>query len=85
MGATPLYLAIILAWANAYSRTSATLRLSGTVNVFIILADNLGFRSSYDRIIRCMGLKFDFSIFSSPDQSSVGEYDKYPNLLSTYE
>ena len=33
MGATPLYLAIILARANAYSRTSATLRLSGTIYV----------------------------------------------------
>ena len=33
MGATPLYLAIILARANAYSRASAKLRLSGTVNV----------------------------------------------------
>ena len=31
MGATPLYLAIILARANAYSRASVTLRLSGTV------------------------------------------------------
>ena len=31
MGATPLYLAIILARANTYSRASATLRLSGTV------------------------------------------------------
>ena len=30
-GATPLYLASILARANAYSRASATLRLSGTV------------------------------------------------------
>ena len=31
MGVTPLYLAIILARANAYSRVSATLRVSGTV------------------------------------------------------
>ena len=31
MGATPLYLANILAQANAYSRASAMLRLSGTV------------------------------------------------------
>ena len=31
MGATPLYLAIILAQANAYLRASATLHLSGTV------------------------------------------------------
>jgi len=31
MGATPLYLAIILARAKAYSQVSATLRVSGTV------------------------------------------------------
>ena len=31
MGDTPLYLAIILAQAIAYSRASATLHLSGTV------------------------------------------------------
>ena len=31
MGATPFYLAIILARANAYSCTSTMLRLSGTV------------------------------------------------------
>jgi len=30
MGATPLYLVIILVQANAYSRASATLHLSGT-------------------------------------------------------
>ena len=33
MGATPLYLVIILARANAYSRASATLHLSGTVQL----------------------------------------------------
>ena len=32
MGATPLYLEIILAQANAYSRASVALRLSGTVS-----------------------------------------------------
>jgi len=31
MGATPLYLAIILAQANTYLRESATLHLNGTV------------------------------------------------------
>ena len=31
MGATPIYLAIILARANAYSHVSAKLRLDGTV------------------------------------------------------
>jgi len=34
MGATPHYLAIILARANAYSYASAMLRLSGTVPNF---------------------------------------------------
>ena len=33
MGATPLYLASILARANAYLHASATLRVSGTVYV----------------------------------------------------
>ena len=33
LGAMPLYLAIILARANAYSRASATLRLSSTVDI----------------------------------------------------
>jgi len=31
MGVTPLYLGIILARANAYSRASVTLRVSGTI------------------------------------------------------
>jgi len=35
MGATPLYLAIILAQANAYLCASAMLRLSGTVDNFM--------------------------------------------------
>jgi len=33
MGATPLYLAIILVRANAYLQASATLRVSGTVTL----------------------------------------------------
>ena len=32
MGATPLYLAIILVQANAYSRASVMLHVSGTEN-----------------------------------------------------
>ena len=36
MGATPLYLASILARVNAYSRASATLRVSGTVSILIL-------------------------------------------------
>ena len=36
MGATPLYLAIILARAKAYSRASATLRVSGTVYMSLL-------------------------------------------------
>ena len=54
----------------------------------LALADNLGFRNAYDRIIRCMGFKFDFSIFTSsaqPDPSPVGDYDKYPNIRCNYE
>ena len=31
IGATPLYLAIILVHANAYLRASATLHMSGTI------------------------------------------------------
>ena len=38
MGATPLYLAIILARANAYSRASAMLHMRGTVFVGQILS-----------------------------------------------
>ena len=52
------------------------------------LADNLGFRNSYDRIIRCMGFKFDFSIFTGsaqPDPSPVWDYDTYPNIRCNYE
>ena len=33
MGATPLYLAIILAQANTYLRASVTLRLNSTVEM----------------------------------------------------
>ena len=35
MGATPLYLANILARASAYSHASATLRVSGTVRNYL--------------------------------------------------
>jgi len=73
-----------------YNNMNNQLAVERTVpNIYYCyLADNLGFRSSYDRIIRCMGFKFDFSIFNSsaqPDASPVGEFDKYPNLLSNYE
>jgi len=39
MGATPLYLVIILARANAYSHASVTLRLSGTVQDVMLVAE----------------------------------------------
>ena len=52
MGAMPLYLAIILARANAYSHMSATLCVSGTINSTTILYD-----SYVSRHFECMEKK----------------------------
>ncbi|XP_069766057.1 FAD-dependent oxidoreductase domain-containing protein 2 [Narcine bancroftii] len=49
--------------------------------------DNLAVRLPYDRIIRCLGWKFDFSIFSnmSKPRSGRGRLSKYPLVKATYE
>ena len=60
MGATPLYLAIILARANAYSHASVTLHLSGTVASKIL-----------NRIATCMRvfiLTLNFSLTTQAHQ-----------------
>ncbi|XP_051899102.1 FAD-dependent oxidoreductase domain-containing protein 2 [Pristis pectinata] len=51
------------------------------------VADNLAVRLPYDRVIRCLGWKFDFSIFSNltKPQRGRGRMNKYPLVKATYE
>ncbi|KAM4650535.1 FAD-dependent oxidoreductase domain-containing protein 2 [Discoglossus pictus] len=49
--------------------------------------DNFAAREPYDRVIRCLGWKFDFSIFdrSVRLKSASGQKRKYPLLKPSYE
>ncbi|KAF5919815.1 hypothetical protein HPG69_009804 [Diceros bicornis minor] len=49
--------------------------------------DNFAMREAYDRVIRCLGWNFDFSIFNkSLRLSSGGEFSKkYPLVRASYE
>ncbi|XP_048575414.1 FAD-dependent oxidoreductase domain-containing protein 2 [Nematostella vectensis] len=52
------------------------------------LPDNFAMRDPYDRIIRCLGFKFDFSIFdnSSLPKPCMGKRSKkYPEVYPNYE
>ncbi|XP_067830804.1 FAD-dependent oxidoreductase domain-containing protein 2 [Heptranchias perlo] len=50
-------------------------------------ADNFAVRHPYDRVIRCLGWKFDFSIFNNltKPQKGRGHTNKYPLVKATYE
>ncbi|KAG8436422.1 hypothetical protein GDO86_007501 [Hymenochirus boettgeri] len=49
--------------------------------------DNFAARDPYDRVIRCLGWKFDFSIFNSSVKlkPASGHLSKYPLLKANYE
>lgn len=49
--------------------------------------DNFALREPYDRIIRCLGFKFDMEIFKNNTRVSSGRSrsKKYPNILHNYE
>ncbi|XP_043931265.1 FAD-dependent oxidoreductase domain-containing protein 2 [Protopterus annectens] len=49
--------------------------------------DNFAVREPYDRIIRCLGWKFDFSIFGNGTRplSAKGLRNKYPQIKMNYE
>lgn len=49
--------------------------------------DNFAMRVAYDRVIRCLGWKFDFSIFSKSLRLSSGSElsEKYPLVRASYE
>ncbi|OWK03990.1 FOXRED2, partial [Cervus elaphus hippelaphus] len=49
--------------------------------------DNFAMRVAYDRVIRCLGWKFDFSIFSKSLRLSSGSElsKKYPLVRASYE
>ena len=52
------------------------------------LADDTGFGTfgkGYDRVIRCLGFKFDFSIFADSVNPRGENQEKFPDLLSNYE
>ncbi|XP_078388208.1 FAD-dependent oxidoreductase domain-containing protein 2 [Cetorhinus maximus] len=50
-------------------------------------ADNFSVRQPYDRVIRCLGWKFDFSIFNNltKPQRGRGRMNKYPLVKASYE
>ncbi|XP_043535910.1 FAD-dependent oxidoreductase domain-containing protein 2 isoform X1 [Chiloscyllium plagiosum] len=50
-------------------------------------ADNFSVRQPYDRVIRCLGWNFDFSIFNNltKPQRGRGRTNKYPLIKATYE
>ncbi|KXJ26579.1 FAD-dependent oxidoreductase domain-containing protein 2 [Exaiptasia diaphana] len=50
--------------------------------------DNFAIREPYDRIIRCLGFQFDFSIFdnaTNPGRCQGTRVKKYPNIKPNYE
>ncbi|XP_078093688.1 FAD-dependent oxidoreductase domain-containing protein 2 [Mustelus asterias] len=49
--------------------------------------DNFSVREPYDRVIRCLGWKFDFSIFNNITKPlrNRGRMSKYPLVKATYE
>ncbi|XP_065889903.1 FAD-dependent oxidoreductase domain-containing protein 2-like isoform X3 [Dysidea avara] len=52
------------------------------------LPDNNGigtFQSGYDHIIRCLGFRFNFSIFTHSANPISDNIKKYPDLLTNYE
>ncbi|XP_048448900.1 FAD-dependent oxidoreductase domain-containing protein 2, partial [Rhincodon typus] len=50
-------------------------------------ADNFSVRQPYDRVIRCLGWNFDFSIFNNltKPKRGRGRTNKYPLVKATYE
>ncbi|KAK3717351.1 hypothetical protein QZH41_011592, partial [Actinostola sp. cb2023] len=56
--------------------------------LFVDTTDNFAIREPYDRVIRCMGFKFDYSVFEngSTPRPSKGRYlRKYPEMTAGYE
>ena len=52
------------------------------------LADDSGFGifgNGYDHVIRCLGFKFDFSIFTDSVNPEIGNQGKFPYILQNYE
>lgn len=52
-----------------------------------IAPDNYSLRDPYDRILRCLGFKFDFSIFnnSAMPLTGLGKKSKYPLIKPNFE
>ncbi|KAB7503853.1 FAD-dependent oxidoreductase domain-containing protein 2 [Armadillidium nasatum] len=52
----------------------------------LIFADNFSLREGYHHVIRCLGFKFDFSIFnSSGGLKKIVKNGKYPGIKETFE
>ena len=52
-----------------------------------LAVDNFALREPYDKIIRCLGFKFDFTIFNSDTMMSngIGRSKKYPKIDYDYQ
>ncbi|PIK47442.1 putative FAD-dependent oxidoreductase domain-containing protein 2 [Apostichopus japonicus] len=53
-------------------------------DVEYIIPDNFPLRESYDRVIRCLGFQFDFSIFENDTAPEASYSGKYPNIKPDY-
>ena len=54
----------------------------------LYIADDNGFGifgKAYDHIIRCLGYKFDFSIFTDSTNPKGENQEKFPDILPNYE
>ncbi|XP_038065609.1 FAD-dependent oxidoreductase domain-containing protein 2-like [Patiria miniata] len=51
------------------------------------MPDNFALREPYDKVIRCMGFKFDNDIFNNDSKPEMGQrkLSKYPQMLASYE
>ena len=64
------------------------MKLCLVILIYSHLADDISFGTfgkAYDRVIRCLGFKFDFSIFTDSVNPRGENQEKFPDILSNYE
>ncbi|XP_071797153.1 FAD-dependent oxidoreductase domain-containing protein 2-like [Asterias amurensis] len=56
-------------------------------HVVHMMPDNFALREPYDKVIRCLGFKFDNSIFNNDSKPMMGEskLSKFPKMSANYE
>ena len=64
------------------------MKLYLVIFIYSYLADDISFGTfgkPYDRVIRCLGFKFNFSIFADSVNPRGENQEKFPDMLSNYE